>query len=330
MPPTPLSNGPVQITQSAHEALSTVMPPENARVADSTSDVNTRHEEKSPVLRGYLPSHSSIPRGFLCMLGLVSCIELFVALNGRHFKTDIATSWSATSHDAIHEAKECEVLCFGDSLVKFGVLPRVVEAWSGRRTFNLALLNGPPSASYYLLRRALWAGARPKAVVIDIMPHQLARGPRHEEFARAWPELLSIPDCLDLAWATRDPDLLASTIMATLFPSIRARREIRACIHAAMVGRSASFKDQARALRANWTAHRGGQVASRGPQAMPSFEWPDDAPLSRPWASDRVSVGFLNWPGRVVSPWSGSCRRSRARPPSDVSCSTRVTRDSSP
>jgi len=61
-----------------------------------------------------------------------------------------------------------DVLCFGDSQMKFGIAPHVVAARTGRPAYNLAIVGGQPPASYFLLRRALEAGARPSAVLFDL------------------------------------------------------------------------------------------------------------------------------------------------------------------
>ena len=65
-------------------------------------------------------------------------VESFVS---RHFP-DLASSysqeWQKTGRNVRHEAPRSEVLCFGDSLVKVGVAPRVLEHRLGKRVFNFA------------------------------------------------------------------------------------------------------------------------------------------------------------------------------------------------
>jgi hypothetical protein len=39
------------------------------------------------------------------------------------------------------------VLAFGDSIVKFGFVPRVIEAEAGLSAYNLATDGGPPALS---------------------------------------------------------------------------------------------------------------------------------------------------------------------------------------
>ena len=103
---------------------------------------------------------------------------------------DTAESWRLRGSGAFGFLG-AEVLAFGDSMVEFGVLPGVIAERSGLRAINLAVHDGSPAVSYFLLRRALEAGARPRAIVVDFMPHQLARSQRAEGFAlrpgRPWP-----------------------------------------------------------------------------------------------------------------------------------------------
>src|SRR5690349_12144950 len=93
------------------------------------------------------PRRGAWPWGLIGMLGLVAAAEASVR---RHedadFTTNIATSWRFSAHQAARRATKCEVLCFGDSMVKFGLLPRVIESRIGRSAYNLAAYAGPPAA----------------------------------------------------------------------------------------------------------------------------------------------------------------------------------------
>ncbi|GAC1464114.1 MAG: hypothetical protein NVSMB9_02420 [Isosphaeraceae bacterium] len=144
--------------------------------------------------------------------------------------------WRHTGEAAKSRAARAEVLCFGDSLLKFSVLPRVIEARAGRRTYNLAVALGQPASSYFLLRRALRGGARPRALLFDATPHMLRRGPHELPHLRQWPELLEPREMLDLAWTARDLDLLVEVAIARLLPSLRARPEIHSAVLSALKG----------------------------------------------------------------------------------------------
>jgi hypothetical protein len=234
-----------------------------------------------------------VPLGLLGMLGLVVVIEGIVAGQARRFASDHAWCWRDAGVAAVRKGPGCDVLCFGDSLVKFGVLPPVVQSCAERKVYNLALHNGPPAASYFLLRRSTDAGAKPSAVVVDFLPHQLARDPRHGEFRRAWPELLSLRECVDLAWITRDAGFFASTMLAKLLPSYKARPEIRASTVALIEGRGWNASSVNRILQRNWQQNNGGQVLPAKTRSVAAHEWPDDAPLPRPWTRDSASVAYF-------------------------------------
>ena len=198
----------------------------------------------------------------------------------------MAESWRIKSGAARHEAVGSDVLCFGDSLVEFAVLPAVLEERLGGKAYNLALHAGTPSASYFLLKRALDAGAEPKALVVDFMPHQIVRNPGHERNRlRAWPELAGVAEAVDLGRTTRDGDLVGSILLGKVFPSVKARPEVRAAIVAGVKGETWSVDD---ALRVPVTYRN--LKANRGAYLMPTSTRPaaDPSPVN----SDLTSTAW--------------------------------------
>src|SRR5690349_13984720 len=107
----------------------------------------------------------------LGMLALVAAAELLVARGAERLTTPVCWDWIQAGRAARREARGCRVLAFGDSLIKCGVAPAVIEGRLGGRAHNLAVGGGLPPADYFLLRRALAAGARPRAVLIGHIPH---------------------------------------------------------------------------------------------------------------------------------------------------------------
>lgn len=212
-------------------------------------------EAHTPRLREF---SRRLPVGLLGALTLVVLFELTVASRDRH-ATDAAICWRETARDAVRAAPGRDLLLFGDSLVKFGVLPRVLEATDAPRGYNLALHAGPIPASYFLLRRAFEAGARPRAVVLDAMPHQLATDPNDPTLARGWAELASLRDLVDLSWSLRDLDFFSRGLIGRILPSARARFELRANFLARLEGRDWSLSRWFRILRRNWDANWGAQ-----------------------------------------------------------------------
>ena len=102
-----------------------------------------------------------IPRGLLGMLALVALAETFVAHRALDLCRPEGWEWWLSGQAARRQDHREAVLCFGSSMVKQGVLPRVVSRPLGKPAYNLAMCAGPPPASYFLLRRARQSGARP-------------------------------------------------------------------------------------------------------------------------------------------------------------------------
>lgn len=200
-----------------------------------------------------------LPAAPLGMIVLVAIVEIFLG-RSRRFGDDKAASWAHAGDASRREAVGCDVLCFGDSMVKFGVLPRLLESRLGGRAYNLAVFDGPVAASEVLLRRALRAGARPSAVVVGAMPHQLARDPRGPNDRRAWAELLDWGEAARLAGDLRSPEFLAEYAAGRLLPSVRSREAIRAVVRARAAGRDWSTRGIIPLYRRNWQANRGAHV----------------------------------------------------------------------
>lgn len=209
-----------------------------------------------------------LPAGLAGMLALVLCVEGFIGDHAQTLRHPWAWDWFLADRAAREEVADCEILCFGDSLMKFGVAPRALERSSGWKAYNLAVGVGQVPGSYFLLRRALESGARPKAVLIDTIPHMLSARPDAD--ATLWPELMTYRDCLELSWRARDPDFLASTTLSKLLPSVRERFEIRGAVTGALKGQPSPVVDILRAFVRNWTVNRGAQMTRRPPALLPN------------------------------------------------------------
>lgn len=212
----------------------------------------------------------SIPWGFLGMLAAAAAVECGVARLDVHVSGMGPVCWRM-SRNAADRERGSAILCFGTSLSKEGLLPAVIEERTGKRAYNLAVIGGPMPASYFLLRRALEAGTRPAAIVIDAQDGPVDPSRRREPYQalaqewRNWPELLDVRDCLDLAWSARDAGFFAATVLAKKVPSYRTRLEIRTWIRAALGGSNASTWPLVVGLRRNLNANRGALVLARRP-----------------------------------------------------------------
>lgn len=183
---------------------------------------------------------SRIPWGFLGMLGLLLAVELGLSRASLDLARPEYWLWYATGLSARLEAKEAEILCLGTSQTSYTVVPQVLQERLGRRSYNLAMCSAPPQAEYYLLKRALGSGARPKAVVLDFHPHLLKTN--YWGSIRFFPYLLSTLETIDLGWTAHDPAFATEVLLAKVFPSISHRYEIRNAIQATLDGKPSSMR----------------------------------------------------------------------------------------
>ncbi len=165
--------------------------------------------------------------GLLGMLVLVGSIEAVVG--SRHDLTDpVAMQWRYRGKAILTKARQAEVLCLGDSLVKFGVAAPELSRRLGRPVGNHAVLAAPAAASYFALKDALGAGAKPRLVIVDYAPFLLLPGYR---LNRAFlPEMAGLGASLDLALTTAEPELAGTVALGWLVPSVRNRDTLRAGI----------------------------------------------------------------------------------------------------
>jgi hypothetical protein len=200
-----------------------------------------------------------LPLGLLGMLALLAVVEGYFARHDLDCMT--VANWEARFGRvaARQWAPDSDVLCLGDSLIKMGVVPSAIEARTGLRAVNLALSGGQPPASFVLLRRALEAGARPRAVVLDFFPSGVVR---HDPWfgMEHWPHLLDGREAVELAWTARDPSLLGRLATMWLLPSVRGRSPIRQHLMAVLAGQASPWRPQSELLMRNWAANRGAQV----------------------------------------------------------------------
>ena len=206
------------------------------------------------------------PVGLLGMLALAVAAEVYVARHDRDFTTIWASSWRLSDRAARDEATRCAVLGFGDSLVKHGLAPRVLEPALGRPAYNLAVFNGVAPASFVLLRRALEAGARPAAILVD--GELLEKDPR--DYPRLWAEVVTARDALELAVEARDASFFAALMLGRWLPSVRGRYEIRDNLRTALRGETPLTRFELLPHWRNWGLNRGAHLVAANPPA-PEF-----------------------------------------------------------
>ncbi len=233
------------------------------------------------------------PWGLVGMLALVAVVETRLAGHDLDFTTPMHWDWRIVGKAATRPWKVAnrDVLLFGDSLVKFGVMPRVIKERSGKTAYNFALHTGQTSSSYFMLRRTLRAGARPSAIVLDLTPHMFAHAPEINN--SLWGELLTVGECFDLARTMRDWQFFHSTLLACYLPSFRERHDLRASLMAALHDSTSSRREQIPMFVRNWKVNDGAQCMSDSPAPTLNLdEWTHN--LYARWAPDPVNVAYLD------------------------------------
>jgi hypothetical protein len=193
-----------------------------------------------------------------------------------------------TGRAAFGAVKTCEVLCVGDSILQFGAIPRAFEQCLRRSAYNLSIAGGQPPGSYFMLRRALSAGARPAAIVVDFKACLIAMPPR--ENRRMWVEVLTLAECAEIGLAQGDATELASILLCKLIPSYKARQEIRSFVLALLYGeRPPSHVAVAQFLR-NANVNKGAVVASDSFRAP----WRPQEVIEREFLPDTWDIDPVN------------------------------------
>lgn len=251
-------------------------------------------------------TRSPIPWGVIGLLIMVVLVERSLSRHHVSFGDPAATNFRYCKGAAAAKEAHAEILAVGTSMMKLGVVTRVIESETGRTAFNLAALNGHMPSSYFVLRRALESGARPKAVLIDCQDAPASPNPqdggRFEGITantRNWPELLDLRDTMDLAWVTGDSQFLAETLVARALPSYKARHEIRQDVLNAINGRRPTAALHNLALLRNWRVNRGAFLmsASTPPtasQPTPADRSPAEAKAADSTWSNRLTETYLD------------------------------------
>jgi lysophospholipase L1-like esterase len=256
------------------------------------------------------------------MLALVATVELVISSRRLDFTTIWADDWRQAGHAASRVATKRDVLCFGDSLVKFGVLPKVIRAKSGLSAHNLAVNAGTVPSTYILLKRALESGARPKAVVVDFFALMQPDQPRKS--TRMYPELATPRECLELARVSGDPGFFEASVMGMILPSYRCRFEVRDSVKAALEGRRASPWPAQASIWESWKTQGGAQFMPPSPRPPADLALVNDISPAD-WHCDAINAAYVEkflalaklhqvpvfWLIPPISPEVQACRDAR-------------------
>ena len=243
------------------------------------------------------------PAGLLGTVAAILLIEGAIASHGPDLLTDFQWDWRTAADAAESDAADADLLCFGDSALKLAVVPKVVEDRLGLSTRNLAVLGGRAEGSYFLLRKALEAGHRPRAVLVDFFPLFLQGRPR--DGVELTPHLANVRDCVDLGLTTGSTGFLGELLVARLLPSFRDRLELREAIVADLGGVDLGKRVAKAALARNLRVNRGSLLQPSRPEVVQDpAEWCrahfSDAPFH--WESLDYVDRFLKLASSVEIP----------------------------
>jgi hypothetical protein len=258
-------------------------------------------------LRKTATPRGSTPWGLIAMVTLVLGIELLIVRRDEGLRSVHASSWRATTKQLNRlytgHAKSTgktkarahdpgpEILCFGDSLVKFGVYPQILEKQRGRTAYNLAITTGPTPASYFLFRRVLDRGGKPTVIIIDAAEGVLDAGPRSTKRVYPWADLLTLREAAEIAFTSCDADFFVRTTLGAALQSANARPEIRSNIITALQGLPSGLRLLNSRFLDNWARNQGAHV-----NAKADYEeglYPPSGENPGKWAPDAVNVCYL-------------------------------------
>jgi hypothetical protein len=205
----------------------------------------------------------------------------------------VELSWCFAGKAASRKAEGASVLAFGDSLVKYGISPPVLQAGTGEPAYNLGAFGGPPALSYFMLRRVIESGGRPKKLILVFMPANLAACA--QGYIEDWQAMASPRECLDLALTTRDPAFFGSLIAGKLCPSVRKRHELRDWVQHSLRG-VPHISKQLQAGPSDqlvWRENRGYHLRPTMPWHVPVPNLADWYLFRASWRCDPPEVAYL-------------------------------------
>ncbi len=206
-------------------------------------------DETRPTKRG------AWPLGLIGMLALVALTERYISKRDTDLGTMYSIEWRMTGEAVKRQAPLAKICCFGTSLTRMGVAPRVLEAELGKPTYNFALSGGQPFASYTMFSHVLSAGGKPEAIVVEFKWSAL--GVDYAWNERVLPEMATLGDLAGFAFTARDPIFFARLFLVSKFHSYRCREEIRANILAAIHGKEPKRNHERAIMARNALVNKG-------------------------------------------------------------------------
>ncbi len=193
------------------------------------------------------------------MLALVGAVEFWLVRHKDWFTFNHEVAWlNADVH--VRAAAGCEVVAFGDSLVKQGVVPPAMEErlGSGRKAYNLAISGTTPLSHYLLLKRLLAVPGvpPPKALLVD--GELLESNPL--EASQPWADLLTFREIAGLMRAHGEIAFFSAIAVAEVLPSVRMRKPIQRRLTRAVKGEPSEDPNALAVFLRNQKRNRGAEI----------------------------------------------------------------------
>jgi hypothetical protein len=215
------------------------------------------------------------PWGLLGAVVLALVCEMSIERRGAGLSSVPREDYKQSRRQVEH-VETGAILCLGDSLVKYGVSPKVLEARLGRPVINAAVVGGTAPYSYFMLQRVLERGARPALVIVDFKPTQLQSDPRLGADVHAG--VLHPRECLQFALTLKDPRFFGWLLTLDILPSARARNQIRSVVSLALAGQENPAPRMMLPHLRNWSVNQGAWMMEKNPNAETTLEhWDEKA-----------------------------------------------------
>lgn len=226
-----------------------------------------------------------LPTGFLGMLAIVVAVESYLYRERETYcvpgSQDLQLAWKAAGSEALGR----DVLCFGDSLMKFSMIPKVFEQRTGLTCYNMAVAGSQTPITYCLLRKALESGAKPRAIVVEFIPTLFRLPPTHNLSLLSY--VVDLSDALEMAWRENNRVLFDRVLMNKVLTSMEARVGIRRLFMAWLLG-PVAVPDEVPLYRRHWIEYDGAQIMPPKPEFTENGFDPSG------WAKDFYPNWYVN------------------------------------
>ncbi len=216
---------------------------------------------------------ASAPWGILGALAILILVEGAVSQHSLDLASAVTIGYTH-SHQAIYtESRDSSVFAMGDSQIKAGISPRVIEKRSGRKTFNLAINGATAPMTYYMFEQAISREPKPSAIIVDFKPTMLTIHP--SIVLPGFSSEMNFGQCVDFARTMKSSSFFAQLLTHKSIRSLKERWGIRQYVSSALAGKAIDQRLANFSTLSQWSADRGANSNPVNP-SIESIESPWD------------------------------------------------------